>query len=89
MLLLEKHAADDAASAALLATLRKGATGDIAEDDFQKAIVELRHHEVTEATMETAREVADRAVSHLDDAPPGVVTDALVRFAGQVVERSQ
>ena len=89
MLLLEKKAADDPSSAALLATLRKGATGEIAEDDFQKAIVELRHHEVTEATMDTAREVAERAVSHLDDAPPGVVTDALVRFAGQVVERSQ
>jgi len=88
-LLLEQKAADDSAAAALLSTLRKGASGEIAEDDFQKAIVELRHHDVTAQTMDTAREVADRAVSHLDDAPPGVVTDALVRFAGQVVERSQ
>jgi heptaprenyl diphosphate synthase len=89
MLLLEQHASDDSASAHLLTTLRKGSTGDIADDDFQRAIVELRHHPVTSQTMDTARDVADRAVSYLDDAPPGVVRDALVRFAGQVVERSQ
>lgn len=89
MLLLEKRAAEDSAARDLLRTLRQGATGEIAEDDFQRAIVELRHHEVTEATMEEARKVADRAITHLDDVPPGVVTDALVRFAGQVVERSQ
>lgn len=89
MLLLEQDARTTASSATLLRTLRRGAAGDIAEDDFQRAIVELRHHAVTEATMDEARKVAARAVSHLGDAPAGVVTDALVRFAGQVVERSQ
>ena len=89
MLLLEQHAENDSASRALLTTLKRGATGEIAEDDFQRSIVELRHHPVTGETMDEARRVADRAVGHLDDAPPGVVTDALVRFASQVVERSQ
>jgi heptaprenyl diphosphate synthase len=89
MLLLEKRAEHDTGAAQLLTTLRAGATGEIAEDDFQRAIVELRHHPVTEETMDEARRVAARAVGYLDDAPPGVVTDALVRFANQVVERSQ
>ena len=89
MLLLEKAADSDEKSAALLRALKNGQSGDIADDEFQRAIVELRHHPVTEETMKTARTVADRAIGHLDDAPPGVVTDALVRFAGQVVERSQ
>jgi len=89
MLYLEQRAANDPSSKELLTTLRRGAAGDIAEDEFQKAIVELRHHKVTEETMDQARRVASQAVDHLDDAPPGVVTDALVRFASQVVERSQ
>ncbi len=89
MLFLEQEADTDAEAKRLLGVLKKGASGDLAEDDFQRAIVELRHHAVTEKTMDTAREVAHRAIGHLDDAPPGVVTDALVRFANQVVERSQ
>jgi heptaprenyl diphosphate synthase len=89
MLYLEQRAASDPSAKELLTTLQRGATGDIAEDEFQKAIVELRHHQVTEETMDQARRVASEAVRHLDDAPPGVVTDALIRFASQVVERSQ
>ena len=89
MLYLADRAKTDARSADLFRRLQLGATQEIAEDDFQRAIVELRHHDVTEATMEKAREISREAVSYLDDTPPGVVTDALKRFAGQVVERSQ
>jgi ABC-type transport system involved in cytochrome bd biosynthesis fused ATPase/permease subunit len=32
--------------------------------------------------------MADEAIAHLDVAPEGIVKDALVRFAHQVVDRS-
>lgn len=45
-------------------------------------------HAVTERTMEMARTMADEAIAHLEVAPAGMVKDALVRFAHQVVDRS-
>ena len=87
MLYLEQRAESSDGDAQLLRTLRAGATKDIAEDDFQRAIVQLRHHEVTEATMAEARRVAEDAIVCLQDVPSGVVRDALERFARRVVDR--
>jgi geranylgeranyl pyrophosphate synthase len=88
VLYLREAAKADPAAQTLLETLERGATGDLSEDEFQEAITELRHHKVTEATMQTARDMADHAIAYLDDAPSGIVKDGLVRFAHQVVDRS-
>ena len=88
VLYLREAAKVDPAAKELVATLARGATGDLSEDEFQKAITELRHHEVTEATMQTARDMADQAIAYLDDAPSGIVKEGLVRFAHHVVDRS-
>jgi heptaprenyl diphosphate synthase len=88
MLFLREDAANDDASGALLATLGRGAAGDLSEEEFQGAIAALRSHGATERTMDKAREMADEAIAHLDVAPEGIVKDALVRFAHQVVDRS-
>jgi heptaprenyl diphosphate synthase len=88
MLFLREDAANNDASGSLLATLGRGAAGDLSEEEFQGAIAALRSHEATERTMDKAREMADEAIAHLDVAPEGIVRDALVRFAHQVVDRS-
>ena len=56
--------------------------------EFQDSITELREHEVTARTMDTARAMADEAIAELDGVPEGIVKDALIRFAHQVVKRS-
>lgn len=89
MLLLEKRAEKNSGDKALLETLRQGATGDLSEEEFAEAIAALRQHQVTEDTMEEARKVADKAIVYLAELPEGVVTDALERFAHQVVDRTQ
>ena len=89
MMLLEQRAQDDPQAGQLLSTLQAGAEGELSDEEFTNAIARLRDHEVTEHTMERAREVADSAISHLADLPSGVVTNALERFAHQVVERTQ
>lgn len=88
MLYLERRADDDKAAAKLLARLRLAPSGDLSGEELDRAIQELREHEVTEATMAKAREVADQAIAHLEPLPEGVVRDALRRFADQVVQRS-
>ena len=50
--------------------------------------VQYGHHEVTTLTMSRAREVADGAISSLESVPDGVVKEALIRFARQVVDRT-
>lgn len=89
MLLLEQRVATHASDEELLTVLKQGATGELEEWVFADAIGQLRRHEVTEETMARARDVADEAISNLADLPNGVVTDALERFAHQVVERTQ
>ena len=89
MLLLEQSAVSTPADRELLDTLRRGAAGELDDDEFTAAIAQLREHAVTEDTMTTAREVADAAIANLANLPGGVITDALERFAHQVVERTQ
>lgn len=88
VLLLEKRADDSESDRGLLDTLRAIAAGEIESDDLQVAVAKLREHEVTDATMAEARRVADDAIECLDGVPEGVVKDALVRFANQVVHRT-
>ena len=88
ILLLEQRADANSADRALLETLRQAPTGSLGDTELEQAIRDLRDHEVTEATMERARQVADEAIDHLNPLPAGVVRDALVRFANQVVHRT-
>ena len=89
MLLLEQRAEGNAEDKDLLDTLHRGAAGELDDGEFTEAINRLRDHTVTAATMDKAREVADAAISNLADLPSGVITDALERFAHQVVERTR
>jgi len=89
MLYLQELAdAGDEAALALLSTLARGTLGEATEAEFQDSIRELREHEVTARTMDTARAMADEAIAELDGVPEGIVKDALIRFAHQVVKRS-
>lgn len=88
VLLLEQRSESNAADRALLDQLRRASTGELSDVEVATAIANLREHEVTEATMARAREVADEAISYLEGVPSGVVRDALERFANQVVLRT-
>lgn len=88
MLLLQQQAATDPEAVELLAKLARGTSGEATEEEFQEAIGQLRTHEVTQATMTTARELADEAIKELDSAPDDVIKRGLVRFAHQIVDRS-
>jgi heptaprenyl diphosphate synthase len=88
MLYLQQRAGTDPAAVALLERLDEGTRGVASDEEFQNAIRELRSHEVTQATMAKAREMADEAIAELDIAPDDVVKRGLVRFAHQIVDRS-
>ena len=88
MLLLAQDAEGDSDSATLLAELEKGSDGLLEDNKFSTAIRRLHSHHVTERTMEFARQVADEAIEHLAAVPEGVVSQALERFAHQVVKRT-
>ena len=88
LLYLREEATKNPAAQKFLETLEQGSRGELSEKNFQSAIARLRNHEVTARTMATARDMADQAIAHLNDAPSGMVKDALVRFADQVVDRS-
>lgn len=78
----------DADAASLLAKLTPGVLGEATDAEFHESIAELRNHPVTERTMDTARQMADEAIAELDAVPEGIVKEALIRFANQVVKRS-
>ncbi|MEL0149683.1 MAG: polyprenyl synthetase family protein, partial [Pontimonas sp.] len=78
----------DADAAELLAKLTPGVLGEATDAEFHESIAELRNHPVTERTMDTARQMADEAIAELDAVPEGIVKEALIRFAHQVVKRS-
>ncbi|WBU36987.1 polyprenyl synthetase family protein [Homoserinibacter sp. YIM 151385] len=92
---LRRMAAEDAASAELLARIERdvdaeeGAVDDpAASADFAAAIAQLRAHPATQATLEEARRWAAEAVAALAPLPEGPVKKALTRFADAIVERS-
>ena len=88
MLYLEQRASSDADAAELLGRLHLVTQGEATEEQFHQAIGDLREHDVTAATMATARDMADDAIAELSTLPAGIVRDALTRFAHQIVERS-
>jgi len=88
MLYLEQRASSDADAAELLGRLHLVTQGEATEEQFHQAIGDLREHDVTAATMATARDMADDAIAELSTVPAGIVRDALTRFAHQIVERS-
>lgn len=88
MLFLAQRAENDPAAVALLEKLARGTRGEADDEEFQDSIRELRTHEVTQATMAHAREIADEAIAELEAAPDDVVKRGLVRFADQIVDRS-
>jgi heptaprenyl diphosphate synthase len=78
----------DTEAAALLQRLARGTLGEASDQEFQDSIAQLREHPVTERTMDTARTMADDAIAELSVVPEGIVKEALIRFAHQVVKRS-
>ncbi|MGO3886070.1 MAG: polyprenyl synthetase family protein [Mycetocola sp.] len=78
-------AAGDAEATALVARIEDTTASDA---DFAVTVAELRDHEVTVSTLADARRWADEAVESLSVLPSGAVKDALVRFAGTIVDRS-
>lgn len=56
--------------------------------EIESIIEQLREHEVTAQTLQTAHEYVDRAVASLDVLPEGVVKAALREFALRLVERN-
>jgi len=89
MLYLQELAdAGDSEASALLQRLARGTLGEATDEEFQSSIAQLREHPVTERTMDTARAMADDAIAELSVVPEGIVKEALIRFAHQVVKRS-
>jgi heptaprenyl diphosphate synthase len=88
MLFLEQRAQHSENDAELLETLKGVSTGAVEANEVDTLIARLRDHEVTQATMDEARRVADEATEYLGGVPDGPVKDALVRFADQVVKRN-
>ena len=85
-----QQAADggDGEASELLHALGRGTSGVATEEEFQESIRALREHPVTEATMDTARQMAQDAIAELNQTPDDVVRRGLVRFAEQIVDRS-
>ncbi len=87
VLLLQRRAAEgriDAAGAAVLERL----ASDLGSDSALRAAVEqLRGHDVLEEARELARQWARDAVAELAPLPEGPVKEALVAFAGLMVDR--
>ncbi|MFM1953772.1 MAG: hypothetical protein RL187_981, partial [Actinomycetota bacterium] len=88
MLYLRELANTDTSAQELLERLERSAGPGATEEEFQSTIRELREHDVTATTMETARAMADEAIAELSKVPEGIVKEALIRFAHQVVQRS-
>ena len=88
MLYLEQAAPSDPGASKLLTQLRRGTAGEASEAEFHASIEALRKHEVTKRTMDKAKAMAEEAITELARAPKGIVTNALTRFAHQIVDRS-
>lgn len=83
--------AGDPASRALKATIDDGVARIADGADLgilDEAITQLRDHAVTAATRQQAYDWSDAAIAALAPLPDGPVTDALVRLAHVIVDRS-
>ncbi len=86
--LQELSRAGDEDALDLINQLEQGSLNTTTSEGFHTAVGVLRGHAVTTRTMDTAKRIADEAIAELHQVPEGVVKEALIRFAHQVVERS-
>jgi heptaprenyl diphosphate synthase len=93
LLHLRRAAADDQASAALLARIERDVAGApdeaVGSDAYESAVADLRDHAATTTTRALAAQWADEAVAALEPLPSGPVKRALTRFAESVVDRTR
>lgn len=86
VLLLRQKAANDAASAELLAKIE----GDLSSDSaLAEVVAALAANGVTAEAHEEAKRWADKAIAALAPVPASAVKEALVLFAEAVVDRNQ
>lgn len=85
LLKLRRLAPSDPAAAALLERVESTTASD---DELDRAIAELRAHDVTAQTIAEARAYAAAATAALAPLPNGPVKKSLSRFADTVVARS-
>lgn len=90
VLLLKQRAETDRDSKDLLVRIEEGAARIQAGEPvtvLDREVAELRDHEVTAETLETAKQWARDAVAAIDPLPNSVVKDALARLADSIVTR--
>ena len=89
LIYLRERAETDAASAALVERIDRGARdADADATDFEASVAELRSHSATTDTLADAHRWAREAVEALAPLPKGPIKTALTRFADSIVERS-
>ena len=92
LLYLRRQAQHDPEAAALLleidSLVRVAEVEGIASPALERAVTDLREHEVTAETTREANRWAARAVAALDALPDVPARRALIRFADVLVERS-
>lgn len=90
LLYLKREAESSTEAAALLERLLRGADSDPESPsaDFDRAIAELRDHDVTRSVLDEARRRASEGVAALAPLPEGPVKRALTVFAESLVSRS-
>ena len=90
VLLLKRRADTDRDAKDLLVRIEEGAARIQAGEPvavLDREVTELRDHEVTTETLDTAKRWARDAVAAIDPLPNSVVKDALSRLADSVVTR--
>ncbi|WP_460945810.1 polyprenyl synthetase family protein [Okibacterium endophyticum] len=87
MIYLKELAQTDPAAADLVSRIEEDADSE-GSARFAVAIAELRAHDVTTRTLDEAHRWAREAVDALEPVPAGSVKQALIGFAGRLVERS-
>lgn len=88
MLYLQQDATSDDEAKILLDRLARVTKGEASDQEFHDVIADLRTHDVTARTMDTARTMADEAIAELASAPDDLVKEGLIRFTNQIVERT-
>lgn len=90
VLLLKKRAAEDREARDLLVRIEEGSARIQAGEPLtllDREVAELRDHEVTAETLETAKTWARDAVAAIAPLPRSIVKDALERLAESIVTR--
>ena len=62
---------------------------DVTSDDVAKALELIRSTDAVDRCLARAKELADQAVSYLDDVPDSVYRDSLIKLASFIVSRDR